>query len=138
MYTFVSVLLDNFQVGSITDAEKEYFKQTYGSPIFPVDFNDSGSNTVTGFAQNKEYLEILKNAKIDKDPLEVIPDHMEWLLTNIFGENPRNHEYDIKNGTNWKSTMSGYLWHKFGVLGYLTCHQSFKPRQFEHQFDEVC
>ena len=71
------------------------------------------------------------------DPLNVIPDHMKWVLNNVFGETPRNHKYDIKNGLGLKNTMSGYIWYKFGELGYLTCHQAFKARQFRHEFDEV-
>ena len=135
----MSICVTYFQAGLITDAEKEYFKQVIGSPIFPVDFNDSGSEQVTAFTKDEKYLEILKNAaaKDDGDPLEVIPDHMVWLLENVFGEEPRNHVYDARNGTHWKDTMSGYLWHKFGSLGYLTCHQSYKPRQFTHLFDNV-
>ena len=87
--------------------------------------------------QNVESLEILQNAKINKDPLDVIPGHMKWMLNNVFGKTPRNHKYDIKNGLHWKSTMSGYIWYNFGSLGYLTCHQVFKPRQFRHEFDKV-
>ena len=74
---------------------------------------------------------------MQKVPLEVIPEHMKWMLTNVFGDKQRNHEYDINKDTNWKSIISGYLLHKFGMLGYLTCHQSFKTRQFEHQFNKV-
>ena len=102
-----------------------------------MDFNNSGSSDVMNLTQNPEYLEILQNATTDKDPLEVVPDHMKWLLNNVFGKLPRNHKYDIKNGMSWKSIISGYIWHKFGVLGYLTCHQSFKARQFQHYFDDV-
>ena len=74
---------------------------------------------------------------MQNDPLNVIPDHMKWVLNNVFGETPRNHKYDIKNGLGLKNTMSGYIWYKFGELGYLTCHQAFKARQFRHEFDEV-
>ena len=71
------------------------------------------------------------------DPMKVVPDHMKWILNNVFSETPRNHKFDIKNGLGWKDTMSGYIWYKFGSLGYLTCHQAFKARQFRHEFDEV-
>jgi hypothetical protein len=88
--------------------------------------------------QNVEILDILQNAKLTKDPLEVVPDHMKWMLNNVFGKIPRNHKYDIKRGLDWKSTMSGYIWYNFGSHGYLTCHQMFKARQFLHEFDKVC
>ena len=93
---------------------------------------------MTNLTRNEEYLNILKNARTGKDPLEVIPEHMKWLLNNVFGESPRNHKYDEKIlRSSWKNEMAGYIWHKFGVLGYLTCHQTFKPRQFQHYFQGV-
>ena len=93
---------------------------------------------MTNLTRNEEYLNILKNAATGKDPLEVIPEHMKWLLNNVFGESPRNHKYDEKIlRSSWKNEMAGYIWHKFGVLGYLTCHQTFKPRQFQHYFQGV-
>ena len=93
---------------------------------------------MTNLTRNEEYLNILKNAAPGKDPLEVIPEHMKWLLNNVFGESPRNHKYDEKIlRSSWKNEMAGYIWHKFGVLGYLTCHQTFKPRQFQHYFQGV-
>ena len=106
-------------------------------PIFPVDFHNSGSPEVTKLTQNKQILDILNNASLEMDPMKVITVHMKWVLNNVFSETPRNHKYDIKNGLGWKDTMSGYVWYKFGALGYLTCHQAFKARQFRHEFDEV-
>ena len=125
------------QIGTISDEEKDYFKKTYQSPIFPVDFQNSGSAEVTKLAKNEKLLEILKNASLQMDPLKVIPGHMKWVLNNAFGEIPRNHKFDINNDSGWKNTMSGYIWYKFGELGYLTCHQAFKARQFLHEFDKV-
>ena len=87
--------------------------------------------------QNTEVLEILQAAKLHKDPLEVIPEHMKWMLNNVFGETPRNHKYDIRKGLHWKSIMAEYILYNFGSVGYLTCHQVFKARQFRHEFDGV-